>query len=102
MTSQASVFDYDKLTWFNGEYIRAMAPEKFTEMAMPYYKSVFGETEANWEVLSAILQPRVTKFTEIPELIGFFKDLPEYDNEIFVNKKSKTNLKTTKKSPLMY
>ncbi len=95
ISKSPSVFDYDKLTWFNGEYIRAMAPEKFTEMAMPYYKSVFGETEANWEVLSAILQPRVTKFTEIPELIGFFKDLPEYDNEIFVNKKSKTNLENS-------
>lgn len=95
ISKSPSVFDYDKLSWFNGEYIRAMTPEKFTEMAMPYYQSVFGDTEANWEVLSAILQPRLVKFTEIPEMIGFFKDLPEYENELFVNKKSKTNLENS-------
>ena len=29
--------------------------------------------------------------TVIPEMIGFFAEIPEYDKELFVNKKSKTN-----------
>lgn len=95
ISKSPSVFDYDKLTWFNGEYLRAMTLEQFTEMAMPYYQSVFGDTTANWQVLSTILQPRVTKLTEIPEMIGFFKTLPEYETELFVNKKSKTNLENS-------
>ncbi len=95
ISKSPAVFDYDKLAWFNGEYLRAMTPEQFTAMAMPYYRAVFGETAANWEVLSAILQPRVTRLTEIPEMIGFFQRLPEYETELFVNKKSKTNLENS-------
>lgn len=93
ISKSPSVFDYDKLTWFNGEYLRAMTPEQFTELAMPYYKEAFEDTD--WNVLTGILQPRVTKLTEIPEQITFFKTLPEYETELFVNKKSKTNLENS-------
>ena len=39
-----------------------------------------------------ILQKRVTQLTQIPESIDFFAALPAYGKELFVNKKSKTNL----------
>ena len=87
-----SVFDYDKLDWFNGEYLRAKTPEEFTALAMPWYQQVFGQEEKPWDVLTAILQPRVIRLTDIPGMIGFFKELPEYDAALFVNKKSKANL----------
>ncbi|CAB1248558.1 Glutamate--tRNA ligase [Ruminococcaceae bacterium BL-6] len=91
-----AIFDYDKLTWMNGEYLRAMTPGQFTETAMPYYRRVFGDVQADWKVLTSILQPRVTKLTQIPEMIGFFKELPDYPADYFVNKKSKTNLENSK------
>ena len=87
-----SVFDYEKLAWFNGEYLRAKVPEEFTEIAMPYYQQVFGDTQVDWAVLTSILQPRVVRLTDIPGMIGFLKELPEYDKELFINKKSKANL----------
>ena len=87
-----SVFDYDKLDWFNGEYLRAKTPEEFTALAMPWYQQVFGQEDKPWDVLTAILQPRVIRLTDIPGMIGFFKELPEYDAALFVNKKSKANL----------
>ena len=87
-----SVFDYDKLDWFNGEYLRAKTPEVFTALAMPWYQQVFGQEDKPWDVLTAILQPRVIRLTDIPGMIGFFKELPEYDAALFVNKKSKANL----------
>lgn len=92
ISKSPSVFDYDKLEWFNGEYIKAMSPEDFTEYAMPYYKEVFGDKEMDFLKFAGILQKRTTKFTDIPEMIGFFAEIPEYDKELFVNKKSKTNL----------
>jgi len=98
ISKSPAVFDYDKLLWFNGEYIRKMTAEEFRENAMPYYKEVFGDSEKPWQVLDTILQPRVSKFNEIPQLLGFFKELPEYTAELFVNKKSKTNLEN---SPVM-
>ena len=95
ISKSPAVFDYDKLTWLNGEYLRAMTPEEFTELAMPYYREVFDNTETDWALLTMILQPRVTKLLQIPEMIGFLKELPEYPVDFFVNKKSKTTLENS-------
>ena len=92
ISKSPSIFDYDKLEWFNGEYIRKMSPEEFTSYAMPYYKEAVTSRELPWDKMCGILQQRVTRFTQIPEMIDFFDKLPEYDAEMFVNKKSKTNL----------
>ena len=92
ISKSPAVFDYDKLNWFNAEYIKAMGEEEFTAHAMPYYKEVFGEQEKPWEVLYSILPARITKFQEIPGLLHFFQALPDYPVDFFVNKKSKTTL----------
>ncbi|TQI65517.1 glutamate--tRNA ligase [Clostridium sp. KNHs216] len=95
ISKSPAVFDYDKLNWFNGEYIRAMSEQEFIENAMPYFREVFPSAELNWQVLASILQPRVTQFMQIPEMIVFLKELPEYPVDFFVNKKSKTNLENS-------
>ena len=59
---------------------------------MTYYKEIFGDAEKPYDVLDAILQPRILKFKEIPSLLGFFKELPEYSADLFINKKSKATL----------
>ena len=92
ISKSPAVFDYDKLTWFNAEYIKAMPPEQFTAVAMPYYQKAFGNQDMPWGKFAAILQKRVTKLTEIPDMLDFFVQLPDYDVSLFVNKKSKTNL----------
>ncbi len=92
ISKSPSVFDYDKLSWLNSEYLRGMTPEKFTEVAMPYYKEAFGDKEFPAEKLTAILQQRTVKLTDIAPMLDFFTALPEYDKELFVNKKSKTTL----------
>lgn len=98
ISKSPAVFDYDKLNWFNSEYIKAMGDEEFRAHAMPYYREVFGQEEKPWAVLDGILRARLTRFQEIPGLLGFFQALPDYPAEFFVNKKSKTNLEN---SPLM-
>jgi glutamyl-tRNA synthetase len=95
ISKSPAVFDYEKLQWLNGEYLRAMTPEEFTRRAMPYYKEVFPNDERPWDVLTMILQPRVTRLTDIPEMLGFFRELPDYPAELFVNKKSKTTLENS-------
>ena len=97
ISKSPAVFDYDKLNWFNAEYIKAMSEEEFTSHAMPYYREVFGEEEKPWNVLYSILPARISKFTEIPQLLHFFKELPDYPADFFVNKKSKTNLENSPK-----
>ena len=91
ISKSPAVFDYDKLTWFNGEYLRAMPQEEFIRRAMPYFRQAFPDGEREWNVLASILQPRVSKLTEIPGMISFLRDLPEYPVDFYTNKKSKTN-----------
>ncbi|MGN1467075.1 MAG: glutamate--tRNA ligase [Ruminococcus sp.] len=95
ISKSPAVFDYDKLSWFNGEYIKAMTAEEFTEAAMPYYRQVFGDKQMPYEKFAEILQKRVVKLTEIPQMLDFFAELPQYEKELFVNKKSKTNLENS-------
>lgn len=92
ISKSPSVFDYDKLEWFNGEYIKAMTDEEFAAIAEPYFNEALGDTPVDHLKIAAILKQRTTKLTDIPEKIDFFKQLPAYDKELYVNKKSKTNL----------
>ncbi len=92
ISKSPSVFDYDKLEWFNGEYIKAMTDEEFAAVAEPYMAQALGDAPVDHVKVAAILKQRTTKLTDIPEKIDFFKQLPAYDKELFVNKKSKTNL----------
>ncbi len=41
--------------------------------------------------IAALLQQRTEVLTEIPEKLDFFDELPEYDTELFVHKKSKSD-----------
>ena len=95
ISKSPAVFDYDKLRWFNAEYIRDMSVEEFTKIAMPYFKQAIPNKELPWGIVANILHQRVTQLTQIPEMIAFFNELPEYEIELFVNKKSKTTLENS-------
>ena len=95
ISKSPAVFDYDKLEWFNGEYIKAMTVEQFAAVAEPYFKKALGDKEFDYIKIASILQQRTTRLTDIPEKIAFFAEQPEYDKELFVNKKSKTTLENS-------
>ncbi|MBQ6626714.1 MAG: glutamate--tRNA ligase, partial [Ruminococcus sp.] len=61
-------------------------------VADPYFTQALGDKELDRIKLASILQQRTVKLTDIPDTIDFFCELPQYDKELFVNKKSKTNL----------
>lgn len=92
ISKSPAVFDYDKLEWFNGEYIKAMTVEEFAEIAKPYFDKAIKTKKLDYVKIANILQQRTTKLTDIPEKISFFEELPDYEKELFINKKSKTNL----------
>jgi len=91
-----AVFDYAKLRWFNGNYIRNLSAEAFGEMAA----SRFGEGHtlegAAFAKLIALLQTRVEILSQIPEMVGFFFELGPVDTALFENKKNKSNLERAK------
>ena len=90
MSKSPAIFDVNKLTWMNAEYVRKLSPEEFTRYALPYYKQA-GVDRMDRDILCRILQPRTEIFTQIPAMVDFLTALPEYDAELFTNKKSKTD-----------
>lgn len=95
ISKSPAIFDYDKLCWFNSEYIRMMQPDEFASLAAPYIKQIVHK-DLDISKIAHILQMRVAKLTEIPGMVDFIENLPEYDTELFINKKSKTNLEISK------
>lgn len=97
ISKSPAIFDVNKLNWMNGEYIRQMSAEEFTAAAAPYYKQAV-KRDVDYGVLSALLHDRTEKFSDIPEQIDFIDAVPEYDNEMYVNKKMKTDEAGSKQS----
>ncbi len=90
MSKSPAIFDVNKLTWMNAEYVRKLTPEEFTRHALPYYEQA-GVANMDKDILCRILQPRTEIFTQISDVVDFLIVLPEYDAELFTNKKSKTD-----------
>ena len=88
VSKSPAVFDFEKLLWFNGEYIHALSDESFTELVTPYIKSEIPENINKAKMLS-LLKTRISKLSEIEEKMSFFLALPSYDKELFLNKKNK-------------
>lgn len=89
-----AIFDDVKLKWMNGEYIKKLPLEEFNEMALPYYKKVISK-KLDFLKISELLKIRVEVLNEIPDMLGFFNELPEYSTEIYTHKKMKTNLENS-------
>ncbi|MBQ9631688.1 MAG: glutamate--tRNA ligase, partial [Lachnospiraceae bacterium] len=84
-----AVFDMTKLSWMNSEYIKAMDPEAFYEMALPYIRDVI-HRDLDFRKIAAMVQSRIETVFDIPEHIDFFEEVPEYDIAMYGHKKMKT------------
>ena len=91
ISKSPAIFDIDKLRYFNSEYIRAMSPEDFAKVAEPYIRRSVKNPAYDAAAIAALLQQRTEVLTDIPEKVDFFDELPEYDTELFVHKKSKSD-----------
>ena len=94
MGKSPAVFDYPKLKWMNGEYIKAMDFDAFYEKAEPEIKKVI-KKELDFKKIAEMVKTRIEVFTDIPEYIDFFETLPEYDTAMYTHKKMKTNSETS-------
>lgn len=85
-----AIFDIVKLTWMNGQYIRKLSEAEFLDYARPYIEGSL-KRKVDIQDLCRVLQPRLETFGDIPNQIDFLDEVPNYDNELYVNKKMKTD-----------
>lgn len=88
ISKSPAVFDFEKLLWFNGEYIHKLDDSDFASLVAPYIRSEIPESINKPKMLS-LLKTRISKLSEIEEKMAFFISLPDYDKELFLNKKNK-------------
>jgi len=85
------IFDVDKLTWFNAEYIRRMSPEKYLETAAPWFDRVLAGKGIDYHRLAELTQTRTEVFNQLPDMVAFLGEMPDYDLGLYTHKKMKTN-----------
>ena len=90
MNKSPSVFDYTKLKWMNGEYLKAMEEDKFYEMAKPYLDRYLKEG-LDRKKIASMVKTRIEIFPDIEEMVDFFNEVPEYDSSMYCHKKMKTD-----------
>lgn len=95
MSKSPAVFDYTKLKWMNGEYMKAMDDAFFYEKAEPYLKQAITR-KMDLHKIASMVKTRIEIFPDIPDMVDFLQELPEYDPSMYEHKK----MKTTKASSL--
>ena len=94
MSKSPAVFDYTKLKWMNGEYIKKMDFDAYFDRALPYIEKAVTR-DIDKKKLAELCKTRIEVFPDICELLDFFEELPEYDIEMYTHKKMKTNAETS-------
>ncbi len=100
VSKSPAVFDFEKLLWFNGEYIHALTDEDFTRLVTPFINLELPESLNKAKMLS-LLKTRISKLSEINEKASFFVALPDFEKELFLNKKNKISEFDTVKTVLV-
>ena len=96
LNNSPGIFDLDKLTFFNYEYIRKLPFDTYVGMATPWFESVLQGKNIDYRRLSELMQSRTEVFNRIPDMVKFLAETTPYDCELFVNKKQKSSLETAK------
>lgn len=85
-----AIFDPEKLKWLNGMWLRGMDLDSYTELVTPYIdQAVKGDFSRRQ--IAAIIQQRANTLQEIPPMLTFFDEFPAFSNDLYFNKKMKTN-----------
>ena len=89
-----SVFDLEKLNWYNKQYMKRMDIDKLTERAIPFFKNsgileendIDEQEEYDWlKKVVALEQERATNLVDLVESVGFvFADSLEYEIDLLV------------------
>ena len=80
VSPSSAVFDYEKLTWLNGLYLRAMSEEEYAEMLLAYLR----ERGLDWPeelVRRAVplVKEKIATLGEFPPFAGFLLERVEPD-----------------------
>lgn len=90
----SSVFDKDKLNWYNKQYMKEMELDELTNRAIPFFNNagildehdIDTDEDFAWlKLVVALEQERANNLVDLVESVGFiFADELDYDTELLV------------------
>jgi len=96
LSKSPSFFSQEKMNWFNAEYIRKLTPEQYLAHATPWLAKVLDPAKFDFKRLGELLQARTEYFKQLPEMVQFLAEMPEFGTEFYLNKKQKSTLESAK------
>ena len=68
-----AAFDYEKLDWMNGVYLRAMSPLEYADALVDWVAlAELGYDEERVRAIAPLVQEKLTRLDEFPAYAGFF------------------------------
>lgn len=96
ISKSPAIFDPEKLRWLNAEYIRALDEEAFHEAVLPFIRQTVKSQDTDTSLIARCLHQRTEVMGEIGPQIDFIDTLCDYAPDLFVNKKSKSTVESSK------
>ena len=86
-----AIFDLEKLNWLQGQWMRRFSPEEFAGRIQSIVAAKYeaAASDNDFESKAALIQDRLTFFSESPEMLSFFYKEPTVSKELLVNEKQK-------------
>ncbi len=88
-----AIFDEEKLSWFNHQYLIRMTDQEFMNVASPFMPEWLSSGSPLSKRLVPILKEKISSFGDISQVfgvsgeLGFIKELPKYSDEMLLWKK---------------
>jgi glutamyl-tRNA synthetase len=95
MGKSSAAFSFAKLDWLNGEHVRTLTPAEFAARARPFYPPLIAD-RYDTDKISRLIQPRVTRLTDIPDLTVFFGAPLDYPLDLYEHPKSRSTLASSR------
>ena len=91
LNKSPGIFDVNKLTWFNFEYIRKLPFEEYLAKVTPWFDKALNGKPFDYRRLAELMQSRTEIFSRVPEMVHFLAELPDYYLTLYDNKKQKSS-----------
>jgi glutamyl-tRNA synthetase len=86
INKSGAIFDRVKMDWMNSQYIKKLSIDELEHRAKPFVSDAWEGTDVR-KVLS-VEQDRLVRLDELAKSIQTYKELPDYDAELLIWKKS--------------
>ncbi|HPJ03612.1 MAG TPA: glutamate--tRNA ligase [Candidatus Limiplasma sp.] len=91
LSKSPAIFNTDKLRWFNSEYIKKMDFEDYLRTVTPWFDKVLLGKGIDYRRLAELMHGRTEVFNQVPEMVQFLSELPDYAIDLYSHKKMKTD-----------